>query len=59
MSFKENMKITPVVVDHWMYKFERSIKILLKSGFQIDELINKLKDIATSYEKDKNNGTAI
>lgn len=53
------MKITPVVVDHWMYKFERSIKILLKSGFQIDELINKLKDIATSYEKDKNNGTAI
>jgi len=60
MSFKETMKITPVVIDHWKYKFERSIKILLKSGYQVDDLIKELKEIASSeYEKNKNDGTTV
>jgi hypothetical protein len=51
---KEDIRITPVVAEHWKNKFERSVRILIKSGYQIDELIYKLKDISIS-EHEKNN----
>jgi hypothetical protein len=50
---KEDIRITPMVIEHWRNKFDKAIRILLKSGCQTDDLIEKLKEVALSeYEKD-------
>jgi hypothetical protein len=51
---KEDIRITPMVIEHWKNKFDKSIRILLKSGCQVEELIEKLKKVALS-EYEKNN----
>lgn len=48
---QEDKKIIPVVINHWKNKFERAIHILLDSGINPDELIEKIKII----ENEKNN----
>lgn len=53
MYVKEtDSKVPPIVTGHWKYKFEKSIPILLKSGYTIDELIDTIKNI---NDKENNN----
>ncbi len=60
MNQKEEKKISPIVIEHWKNKFERAVLILKKSGYQIDDLIIKIKEIISEDEKkNQNNGTAI
>ncbi len=51
MNRKEKGKITPVVTEHWKNKFEKGVKILLKSGYQPHELIAKINEIVAESEK--------
>lgn len=51
---KEESKMNSMVTDHWKNKFDRAIRILLKSGYKIDELIEKIRVIALE-ENEKNN----
>lgn len=46
--------IAPMVTEHWKNKFEKSIPILLKSGYTIEELIEKIKEIALLEEIKQN-----
>ena len=60
MNQNEDKKILPIVKEHWKNKFEKSVIILKKSGYQIDELIIKKKEIISEDEKkNQDNGTAI
>ena len=45
MKLKDDIKISPIVLEHWKYKFERAIFILLKSGIKSEELIERIKNI--------------
>lgn len=40
--------VTPIVTEHWKNKFDKAVRVLLKSGYNPDQLIEKLKDIAAS-----------
>lgn len=45
-AINENTEgISPLFVDHWRSKFEKSVVNLLKIGFKSDELIEKIKII--------------
>ena len=44
-DFRESTKLTPMVINHWEYKFERAVKILTKGGYTPDELIEKIRQI--------------
>jgi len=48
-------EISPIVIDHWNIKFEKSVKILLDSGISSDELINKMKIIENKNKEDEKN----
>ncbi len=55
MYVKEtDSKVPALVTEHWKKKFEKSIPILLKSGYTIEELIENLKKI-TNTEINNNN----
>lgn len=49
---KDKLPVSPVITEHWKIKFEKSIRILLKSGYKIDDLIEKIKSIEIE-EKEK------
>lgn len=51
MDVIENKNAPTIVVLHWKNKFEKSIKVLLKHGYHVDELIEKIKEISN----EKNN----
>jgi len=50
---RENARITPMITEHWKNKFEKAIRILLKSGHRLEDLIQKINEIALiEHEKD-------
>jgi len=51
---KKSSKVMPTVTEHWKTKFEKSIRVLLRSGYQLDQLNELLKEIVTS-EHEKSN----
>lgn len=52
---KKDTKINPIVTEHWKYKFEKAINILLKSGRHPNELIEQIKIHAENLKNEKNN----
>lgn len=52
---EDDPKINPIVTEHWKYKFEKAISILLKSGIEPNELIEQIKICAANIENEKNN----
>lgn len=50
---KENSKVNPIVTEHWKYKFEKAISILLKSGHHPDELMEQIKTHAEKLQNEK------
>lgn len=48
---ENNSNIPHMITEHWKKKFEKSIPILLKSGYTIENLIEVLK----SYQEKNNN----
>jgi truncated hemoglobin YjbI len=52
---KEDTKINPIVTEHWKFKFEKAISILLKSGHHPDELIQQIRMYAEKLQNEKNN----
>lgn len=55
---KEEKKITPIIKNHWNNKFEKAVRILIKSGCQVNDLTEKIKEIVLEDEKNnQNNGT--
>jgi len=52
---KKDNKINPIVTEHWKYKFEKAIAILIKSGKHPDELIEQIKTHVANIENEKNN----
>jgi hypothetical protein len=56
MKVKEDIKsVNPIVTEHWKYKFEKAITILLKSGHNPNELIEQIKKFSSNIENEKNN----
>ena len=53
-DIKEDIIISPTVIKHWEYKLERSICILLKSGYNLEDLIEKIKTIALIENEESN-----
>lgn len=49
---EKKIVITPIITEHWEKKFEKSIPILLKSGYELNYLINRIKEI---FEHENNN----
>ncbi len=45
MNIKENGKSSPIVIKHWKNKFDKSVRILLGNGYNIDDLIKKINEI--------------
>lgn len=55
MNVYENKAIvTPIVTEHWKNKFDKAVRVLLKSGYKSEELIEKIKDITNSESAKQN-----
>lgn len=44
-------EVSPMVVTHWKHKFDKAIRILIKSGISAEKLIEEIKIVAN----EKNN----
>jgi len=43
-------EISPMIVNHWKHKFDKAIRVLLKSGISAEKLIEEIKIVLN--EKD-------
>jgi hypothetical protein len=50
----ECKKTSPIVLEHWKFKFDKSIRILLENGVSAEELIRKIKAVKECNDGEKN-----
>lgn len=58
-NMKQNDKTNPIVIEHWKNKFEKGVRVLLKSGHRVDELIESITKIQEEEKSKQNNETTI
>ena len=51
---EESKKISPITLEHWKFKFNKSIRILLKNGICTEELIKEIMTINECKDDKKN-----